>query len=81
MKHYNYIFAGAGLASLMTVYKMVLSKKFTDKTILIIDKNEKNTNDKTWSFWEMKNSLWDNCVSKKWNEAVFLSPIVSKKLN
>jgi lycopene beta-cyclase len=25
MKHYNYIFTGAGLSALMTVYKMALS--------------------------------------------------------
>jgi hypothetical protein len=41
MKHYNYIFTGAGLSALMTVYKMALSGKFKDKTILFIDEDLK----------------------------------------
>ena len=45
MKHYNYIFTGSGLSALMTVYEMVLSRKFEDKTILLIDENSKKTGD------------------------------------
>jgi lycopene beta-cyclase len=44
MKHYNYIFTGAGLSALMTVYKMALSGKFKDKTILF-DERFKKTNE------------------------------------
>jgi lycopene cyclase-like protein len=71
MKHYNYIFAGAGLSALMTVYKMVKSEKFSDKTILLLDENPKKTNDRTWCFWEEKNKTWDAIVTKKWNSALF----------
>jgi lycopene beta-cyclase len=42
MKHYDYIFTGAGLSALMTVYKMVQSD-FTDKSILLLDENTKKT--------------------------------------
>lgn len=71
MKQYNYIFAGAGLSALMTVYKMVKSEKFSDKTILLLDENPKKTNDRTWCFWEEKNETWDTIVTKKWNSALF----------
>ena len=71
MKHYNYIFAGAGLSALMTVYKMVKSGKFSDKAILLLDENPKKTNDRTWCFWEEKNETWDAIVTKKWNSALF----------
>ena len=71
MKHYNYIFAGAGLSALMTVYKMVKSGKFSDKAILLLDENPKKTNDRTWCFWEEKNETWDTIVTKKWNSALF----------
>ena len=71
MKHYNYIFAGAGLSALMTVYKMVKSGKFSGKTILLLDENPKKTNDRTWCFWEEKNETWDAIVTKKWNSALF----------
>ena len=41
MKHYHYIFTGSGLSALMTVYEMVLSGKFDDKSILLIDEDSK----------------------------------------
>ena len=73
MKHYNYIFAGAGLSALMTVYKIVKSGNFSDKTILLLDENSKKINDRTWCFWEEKNETWDAIVTKKWNSALFAS--------
>ena len=81
MKHYDYIFTGAGLSALMTVYKMILSEKFLDKTILLIDENPKKTNDRTWCFWEKPNHQWDNIVSKKWQTAVFANNKASRKLD
>ncbi|MCR4033076.1 MULTISPECIES: lycopene cyclase family protein [Flavobacterium] len=71
IKHFDYIFTGTGLASLMTVYKMVLSGKFTDKTILLLDQDLKKTNDRTWCFWEKGQSVWDSAISKKWDSALF----------
>ena len=80
MKHYNYIFAGAGLASLMTVYKMILSKKFQDKTILLIDLDSKKINDRTWCFWDKPNHEWQNVVSKKWPIAFFANDQSSRNI-
>jgi lycopene beta-cyclase len=39
MKHYDYIFTGAGLSALMTVYEMIVSEKFIHKRILLLDEN------------------------------------------
>ncbi len=71
MKHYDYIFAGAGLSTLMTVYEMILSNKFEDKSVLLLDIDAKKTNDRTWCFWETKNGDFDQIVSKKWDLALF----------
>jgi lycopene beta-cyclase len=71
MKHYNYIFAGSGLSALMTVYKMVQSGKFADKSILLLDENSKKSNDRTWCFWSEKNENWEPIINKKWNSALF----------
>lgn len=71
MKHYDYIFTGAGLSALMTVYKMVQSGKFKDKGILLLDENTKKTNDRTWCFWKTNDSLWEQSISKKWDSALF----------
>ena len=90
MQHYHYIFTGSGLSALMTVYEMLLSGKFEDKFILLIDENSKKVNDRTWCFWDEDN-LFDEIVSKKWNQAVFanekfnrileLTPYKYKKIN
>ena len=71
MQHYHYIFTGSGLSALMTVYEMILSGKFSDKTILLIDQDPKKTNDRTWCFWDNKPSGFDTIISKKWKTALF----------
>ncbi|PAM95812.1 lycopene cyclase [Flavobacterium sp. IR1] len=69
--HFDYIFTGTGLASLMTVYKMVLSGSFSDRSILLLDEDAKKTNDRTWCFWDQNQSIWNSIVFKKWNFALF----------
>jgi hypothetical protein len=81
MKHYNYIFTGSGLAALMTVYKMVLSGKFKNKTILLIDENAKKTNDRTWCFWEKPNHDYKDFVTKKWDFALFANQNFKRNLD
>lgn len=81
MKHFDYIFTGTGLAALMTVYKMIESGKFTDKSILLIDENSKKDNDRTWCFWETENSIWEKSISKKWESALFANADFSRSLD
>lgn len=81
MKHYNYIFTGSGLSALMTVYEMILSEKFQDKSILLIDIDAKKTNDRTWCFWEKTNHDFEKIVAKKWNSAVFANKCFSRNLD
>jgi lycopene beta-cyclase len=71
IKHFDYIFTGTGQASLMTVYKMILSDKFSEKSILLLDQDSKKTNDRTWCFWEKEESIWNPIISKKWDLAWF----------
>ncbi|MDI5948387.1 lycopene cyclase family protein [Flavobacterium sp. LB2P87] len=71
MKHYDYIFTGAGLSTLMTVYKMVQSGKFKNTSILLLDEDTKKTNDRTWCFWKTNDSVWEQSISKKWDSALF----------
>jgi lycopene beta-cyclase len=80
MQHYHYIFTGSGLSAMMTVYEMILSGKFQDKTILLLDENPKKTNDRTWCFWD-SNTIFPNQVSTKWNSAWFKNTAFERKLN
>lgn len=80
IKHFDYIFTGAGLASLMTVYKMILSGKFADKSILLLDQDVKKTNDRTWCFWEKGDSVWNSVISKKWDLVLFANENFKRNL-
>lgn len=42
---------------------------FDNQSILIIDKEIKDQNDRTWCFWEKQNGEFDSIVSKKWKKA------------
>ena len=81
MKHYDYIFTGTGLSALMTVYKMVQSGKFNDKSILLLDENIKKTNDRTWCFWTKEESIWEKSISKKWDSALFANENFKRDLD
>lgn len=80
MQHFHYIFTGSGLSALMTVYEMILSGRFQNKTILLLDENPKKTNDRTWCFWD-SNTIFPNQVSTKWNSAWFKNTAFERKLN
>ncbi|MBD0725150.1 lycopene cyclase [Flavobacterium sp. L1I52] len=81
MKHYNYIFTGTGLAALMTVYKMTLSGKFTNKSILLVDESSKKNNDRTWCFWKKEPSIWEEVITQKWDYALFANENFRRNLN
>lgn len=81
MKHFDYIFSGSGLSALMTVCKMVQSGKFADKTILLLDENSKNNNDRTWCFWGNSEGIWNEITNKKWNLALFANENFKRNLD
>ena len=81
MKHFDYIFTGAGLSALMTVYKMVQSGTFKNTSILLLDENTKKTNDRTWCFWKTNDSVWEKSISKKWDSALFANEDFRRNLN
>ncbi len=82
IKKYDYIFLGAGLSSLMTIYEMILSGKFQDKSILLLDKDSKKNNDRTWCFWDKDESdLFSAVVSKEWQTAFFANTYFDKNIS
>jgi len=71
--HFDYIIIGNGLAGLQLALKLTSDSYFSDKSIALIDASPKNSNDKTWSFWETKESQWDDIVHKSWQNASFIT--------
>ncbi|GAB2784859.1 lycopene cyclase family protein [Rhabdobacter roseus] len=71
MKRYDYIIAGGGLAGLSLAYHLNQSILRT-KSILIIDKDLKTKNDRTWCFWEKgEQNPFEQIVFRKWNQVYF----------
>jgi len=81
MKHYHYIFAGAGLSGLMTVYRMAISGRFDDASILLLDTDSKKENDRTWCFWQRGITIWDDIIFRRWNTALFAGQNFSTDLD
>lgn len=64
---YDYIISGAGCAGMSLLVRMIQSGKFTDKKILVVDRELKPRNDRTWCFWETSDGLFDPVVFRKWS--------------
>ncbi|MFB9057975.1 lycopene cyclase family protein [Mariniflexile ostreae] len=73
---FDYIIIGHGLAGFQLALKLSSDSFFDAKQIALIDPSKKNTNDKTWSFWETEPSQWDAVTYKSWHKATV---ITSKK--
>jgi lycopene beta-cyclase len=77
---YDYIIAGAGCAGLSLAIHLIHSGKFSDKKILLIDKDAKKKNDRTWCFWETEPGLFEPVVYRKWQRAWFYGKNMSRLL-
>lgn len=68
---YNFIFLGAGCSGLSLLLRLLKSGKFSDHKILLIDKEPKKKNDRTWCFWEKHRGFFEDIVYKSWNHISF----------
>ena len=77
---YDYIIAGAGCAGLSLLYKILLTPSLQDKSILVVDKDEKKSNDRTWCFWESNPGLFESIVHARWSTLEFISDNFKKEM-
>ena len=64
---YDIIIAGGGLAGLSLATHLINSP-LRDRTILIIDRAAKDRDDRTWSFWTDRPTLFDSIVDRSWDQ-------------
>ena len=77
---YDFIFAGAGAATLQIVQKLIQSGDFADKQLLILERDPNKKNDRTWCFWETKtNTQWSEHIVKEWDNISFRSSSLNLK--
>ena len=68
---YDYIICGGGASGLLLTYRMCKDPYFEKHSILLIEKDVKNINDRTWCFWESGKGDLEKMVHKTWNNAYF----------
>lgn len=60
--------------------RLLRSGKFSDKKILLVDKDVKTANDRTWCFWEAGTGFFEGIVYKKWSTVSFFGEEFSKDM-
>lgn len=69
-KNWDFIICGGGMAGLSLAYYLQNSQ-FNHASILIIEPQEKNKNDRTWAFWESKKGTFEDILYRKWDAVNF----------
>jgi lycopene beta-cyclase len=80
MKGYDVIIAGGGAAGLSLACQLVHSP-LRDRSILIVEKDAKEQNDRTWCFWTDRPTLFDDIVYRSWNQLQVLGGHFAKTLD
>jgi lycopene beta-cyclase len=78
---YDYIIAGAGAAGLSLLMHLIEQDALVGKKILLIDKDDKKNNDRTWCFWQKIESIYETIIYKKWNNLKAFGPNFEKEEN
>lgn len=68
---YSIIFAGSGLSGLTLALELLRYPQFGDAKILLIDRDDKTRNDRTWCFWAPPTIEFPTAVSKTWDRCLF----------
>lgn len=50
---------------------MIRSGQLKDKNILLVDRENKNRNDRTWCFWETRPGLFESIIHQQWQQTWF----------
>ncbi len=72
-EHYDIIICGAGLSGLSLAYRAFKSKVWQEERVLIVDKDRKDKNDRTWCFWQAAPSPFEDILYHQWEELLFFS--------
>lgn len=80
MTDYDFIFAGGGLAGLMLAYHLAHSS-LRDASMLIIDRDAKNRNDRTWCYWTKESTPFDGIAQCEWKRINFIGDQFEKEID
>ena len=70
MNNYDFIIIGAGCSGLSLLYEMNKSNILKNKTCAIFDKRKQFSKDKIWSYWNVFEHSFTDCLLNQWDKVV-----------
>ena len=70
---YDFVFAGGGLAGL-SLARRIVRGPFPNARILLLDKEPKRKNDRTWCYWSKEPGDFDSLAVRTWDRMRFEYP-------
>jgi lycopene beta-cyclase len=80
MRPYDFIIAGGGAAGLSLACQLIQSP-LRDRSILIVEKDAKDQNDRTWCFWADRPTRFEGIVYRSWRRLRFVGPSYTSVLD
>ena len=77
--HVDIIICGGGASGLLLANGLVKDPAFDQLNILLLEKDKKTLNDRTWCFWEEDEGEWESLVHDRWDNALFNAPNFSDR--
>ena len=79
--YFDFIICGGGASGLLLLKALREDNYFDNYSVLLIEKEVKNKNDRTWCFWESSSDTFDDLLTKKWSNAEFRSKGFNKQFD
>lgn len=70
MNNYDFIIIGAGCSGLSLLYEMNKSNILKNKTCAIFDKRKQFSKDKIWSYWNVFEHSFSDCLLDQWDKVI-----------
>ena len=78
---YDYIIAGSGCAGLSLLYRVLKDPILNKKEVLVIDRAEKLSNDRTWCYWESEKGFFETIVTHEWKTLEFVTSAFTQRFD
>lgn len=75
------LIAGAGLSGLSLALELAKRPFFQDKEIILIDREDKSRNDRTWCFWAKPAEIIPPIAYRTWDQCLFFGQNLETRLD
>ncbi len=72
VRQYNYVIAGGGAAGLSLALRLARRTEFRHSSILVVDRERKSRNDRTWCYWATDPGLFGELAQRRWDRMRFI---------